>query len=278
MTGSGAGPPGAPRMRADGEAGGPRRRRVVAVVARPGTTAATRPLVAALARHVDVRALGRAPDPDAVLVTHPRALDRAPPGRPTAVIDGGVVRVGDVGLALPGPAAVSTAAAPPLAPHVRRRWRQRLELDPHLIVQTAALAPDDVPTGLAVAAAAVVDGSHLPLALALGCPVVTDEVTASAVGAVAQVHVVLGSRAEAELLARDERRAAGLSRRAHELARDSLDPDVTVGRLLRLWGWPPSDLTACLGRALDELGTGGGATIRGRGTDALAFSRPTSPT
>lgn len=262
---------GVPPATSDVGDGGREGRKVVAVVAWPGSTEAVRPLVAALARHVEVRALSRAPAPDAVLITHPRARHRAPAGLRDAVVDGDVLRVGTAALPLPGSTSVATAAWPPLAPHVRARWRQRLGLDPDLVIATVAWSPDDVPTGLAVAAAAVVDRLRLPLALALGCPVVTDAAAAEAVGAADGDHVVVGGWIEAEALARDQRTAARLSRRARQLARDRLDPDVTVGRLLAQWGWVPSSPGARLQRALDELGTGPSAPIRRRCRDALVF-------
>jgi len=251
-------------------------RPVVAVVAWPGTTAAVRPLVAALARRVDVRTADRAPEADAVLVTDRRALDRAPGGRPTAVVDGAALQVGDDHVSLPCTPVVATATLPPLAPHVRRRWRQRLGLDPDLVVDTVALAPDDVPTALAVVAAALVGLRDLPTALALGCPVVTDASSAAAVGAADGDHVVVGERGDAVALALDDRRAARLSRRGRDLAGQRLDPDMAVRRLLRLWDLEPRG--SGLATALDDLGTAAGAPIRRRAAAALTFSRPSGGT
>ena len=178
-------------------------RPLVAVACSPGTSGGLRPLAGALARWVDLRALGRAGDaPDAVLASDPDSLARARtvlglrPGTRTAVVVGGdlLVRGPDdreVVLPLPKGPGVDSASLPPLAPHVRRRWRERFGLAPALVVDTAALAPHDVPTALAVAAAAVVDRNHLPTALALGCPVATD---ASAAAAVAPRWVTLSGR------------------------------------------------------------------------------------
>ncbi len=263
---------------------GPVARPVVAVVATPGSTAAARPLVAALARRATVRAGGRAVRPDALLLTHPAARrgDRAVP---SAAVDGLLVLARDADghalgepLPCPGPDVVATAAWPPLAPHVRRRWRQRLGLDPDLVVDTVALDPVDVPTALAVAAAAVVDRRDLPLALALGCPTVTDAGAASAVGAEPDVDVVVGDRAAAVALAADDVRAARLSRRGRALAVARLDPEVTAAALLDRWGLGPAATPlARLDAALAELGTAPGAPVRARAASATALLAPSDP-
>jgi hypothetical protein len=255
---------------------------VVAVVAAPGGTEAVRPLVRALARHVDVRAADRAPDPVAHLVAGAAALDQVPEGAPVAVAeeDRLAIRRGDAAQVVDlvtGPT-VDTASWPPLPPHVRRRWRQRLGLDPDLVVDTAALDPDDVPTALAVAAAAVVAEPDLPLALALGCPsVVGAEAAAAAVGAVDELHVVVGGRPEAEALAADDRRAALLSRQARRLARDTLDPARPADVLLRAWGIAPTGPVARVDERLAELGTAPAGPVRRRVADALAPFTAESP-
>ncbi|WCO65504.1 hypothetical protein PO878_13455 [Iamia majanohamensis] len=258
------------------------RRPVVGLVARPGTTAAARPLVAALARRATVRASGRAPEADALLLTHPAAGGPAP-GRPTAVVDGDLVlvRAAD-GSALgqplvrPGPDVVATAALPPVAPHVRRRWRERLGLDPDLVVDTLALDPLDVPTALAVAAAAVVERRDLPVALALGCPTVTDASAAAAVGAEPGRDLEVGDRAVAVALAADEARAAALSRRGRALAERRLDPEVTAAALLDRWGLGPRPTPLRrLEAALEDLGTAPGAPVRARARAATDLFAPT---
>lgn len=262
------------------------RRPVVGLVARAGTTAEARPLVAALARRATVRASGRAPDADALLLTHPSAGEPEP-GPPTAVLDGDLVlvRAAD-GAALgaplvrPGPDVVATAALPPVAPHVRRRWRERLALAPDLVVDTLALDPRDVPTALAVAAAAVVERRDLPVALALGCPTVTDASAAVAVGAEPGRDVEVGDRGAAVELASDEARAATLSRRGRALAVGRLDPEVTALALLDRWGLGPEPTPSVrLEAALRDLGTAPGAPVRGRAAAAthLFASVPTAP-
>lgn len=259
-------------------------RPVVALVGSPGSTAPLRTLVAALAREVEVASLGRAVVPDAVLVADRAALRRAPAGIPTAVVDGWLAHVvvdgaeaGPV-VVLPGAHPVATARWPPIAPHVRRRWRSRLGLAPDLVVDTAALGSNDVRTALAVVAAAVVDGRHLPLALALGCPTATDGASARSVGAVDGEQLVVGDRAAATALARNDVRAARLSRAGREHAVGHLDPDVAARALLRAWGLSTAVLP--LERVevvLDELGTAAGAPVRARVAAALDIFRPLQP-
>lgn len=259
-------------------------RPVVALVGSPGSTAPLRTLVAALAREVEVASLGRAVVPDAVLVADRAALRRAPAGIPTAVVDGWVAHVvvdgaeaGPV-VVLPGAHPVATARWPPIAPHVRRRWRSRLGLAPDLVVDTAALGSNDVPTALAVVAAAVVDGRHLPLALALGCPTATDGASARAVGAVDGEQLVVGDRAAATALACNDVRAARLSRAGREHAVGHLDPDVAARALLRAWGLTTAVLPLeRIEIVLDELGTAAGAPVRARVAAALDILRPLQP-
>lgn len=172
------------------------------------------------------------------------------------------------------------AALPPLAPHVRLRWRQRLGLAPDLVVDTAALAPADVETALAVAAAAVVDGAHLRLALALGCPAVTEPAAAAALRAVDGDHVVVGGRSDAVALAADPVRAARLSHRGRVLVEGAADPPT-------LDGWTRhaqvsvqssrADPGAAVVVALDELGTAPSAPIRARAAAALEGFGPPGP-
>jgi hypothetical protein len=259
-------------------------RPVVALVGSPGSTAPLRTLVAALARDVEVISLGRAVAPDAVLVADRVALRRAPAGVPTAVVDGRVAYgatdgpEGGQAIALPGAHPVATARWPPIAPHVRRRWRERLGLAPDLVVDTAALGPDDVPTALAVAAAAVVEARHLALALCLGCPTVTDGAAARAVGAIDDQQLVVGDRAAATALAHDDVRAARLSRAGRAHAVRHLDPDVAACALLRAWRLTTAVLPIeRVEVILDELGTAAGSPVRARVAAALDLLRPLDP-
>lgn len=251
-------------------------RPVLGVVA-SGTTEAARPLVRALARHVEVRALDRSPGPVAVAALAVGADAVAPAGLPVARVDAGAVSVGDTTVALPTGTPVDTASLPPLAPHVRRRWRQRLGLPPVLVVDTAALVLDDVPTALAVAAAAVVDEPHLPLALALGCPTVTSADAAARLG-VTDV-VVVGERAEAEALAGDDHRAARLSRQGRAAAVARLDAAAAADAVVAALGLGPAPTPAVLADArMAELGTAPAAPIRRRVAAGLAlFTAPGGP-
>ncbi|HEU5151006.1 MAG TPA: hypothetical protein VFU19_10940 [Iamia sp.] len=217
---------------------------------------------------------------DAYLVVGARARHRVPAGARVAVVEGDRLTTGDRTLTLvPGPA-VDTAAWPPIPPHVRRRWRQRLGLPDDLVVATAALDPDDVPTALAVAAAAVVVEPDLPLALALGCPSVVTAEAAEAVGVADGRHVVVGGHPEAVALAADEHRAARLSYRGVRLAREALDPARAADALLRAWGLVPTSPVARFDERLDALGTARTGPIRRRVADALALmtAPPTTPT
>lgn len=261
-------------------------RPVVALVAAPGATTGLVPFVAALARRVEVRSLGRAPSPAAVLVmgNGGPASSGVPPGLAVAMVEDGVVRVLDSegteveggALAVPGAPGVATATLPPVAPHVRRRWRQRLGLDPDLVIDTLALTPEDVPTALAVAAAAVVERRHLSVALALGCPVVAAADDAAVVGAVDGEHVVVGDRHHATAVAGDEAWAARLSRQGRELAVARLDPDVCASAVLDRLGLG-SSAEEPVAAALDELGTAPGAPIRARLAQVLAASPELQP-
>ncbi len=253
-----------------------RHRRVVAVLAERGATAPLRGLVAALSTTVEVRAASRALAPDAVLATSATAARRAPDGVPVAVLDGGRLRVeGAEPIELPAGPTIATSAWPPLAPLVRRRWRERLGLAPDLVVAVEEISADDRPTALAVAAAAVVGSADLPLALALGCPTVTSASTAAAIGAVAGVHVVVGGRVEAETVAVDDARAASLSRHGRALAVDALDAERAAALLLAAWGFG-ADLgpVARVDARLAELGTAPATPIRRRVADALALFAP----
>lgn len=259
-------------------------RPTVAVVAVAGTTEAVRPLIRGLAHHAEVRSLGRAERPDAILATHPGATVAVVTGCPLAIVEDGQVTVrGEHGrslgppLALPGPEAVDTAVLAPLAPHVRRRWRERLALRPDLVIDTAALDRADVSTALAVAAAAVVDRHDLPMALALGCPTVTDQGAARSVGAEPGRDLVVGGWADAVALAEDEPRAARMSRRARGLAVKRFDPLAAAHSLLELWGLVEhADPTSRMEATLGELDTAPVAPVRRRVADALALFSSTA--
>jgi hypothetical protein len=251
---------------------------VAVVAAGPGATEPLRPLVRALAGRVDVRSADRAPTPAAYLVAGAGALGMVPDGARVAVADCGRLTIGRGDAAedvdLPTGPGVDSAAWPPVPPHVRRRWRARLGLAEDLVVDVEAIAPEDVPTALTVAAAAVVPAAHLPLALALGCPTVTPAGAAADVGAADDTHVVVGGRAAADALAGDEYRCAVLSREGRHLAVTALDPRRTAEALVRVWGLVPTGPVARLDERLSELGTAPASPMRRRVADAVAALPP----
>ncbi|QYG92587.1 hypothetical protein HC251_09155 [Iamia sp. SCSIO 61187] len=257
----------------------PAPRPVVAVVAAgPGATDPLRPLVRALASHVEVRSADRSATPAAYLVAGAAALGTVPDDVPVAVAEDGRLVIGRgegaVDVDLPAGVGVDSAAWPPVPPHVRRRWRARLGLADDLVVDVRAIDPDDVPTALTVAAAAVVPAAHLPLALALGCPAVTTASAAAAVGAVDGLHVVVGDRAAADALAGDDRRCALLSRQGRHLAVTALDPRRAAEALVRGWDLAPTGPVARLDQRLSELGTAPASPVRRRVAEAVAALPP----
>lgn len=238
----------------------------------------------ALAVRVEVWSADRCPAPDAVLVAGSAAASRAPDGVPRAELDGAVLRVTTRTGAAADPMAVPVAppdgpAGPPIPPHVRRRWRERLGIDPDLVVDVAALTAADRPTALAVAAAAVVPADALALALSLGCPTVARRADAAAIGAHrGEVEVVDGrdpTLTDARALAADDRAAARLSRVAAAWAHRR-SPDSAASALLDAWGLSggagvlpcPRDLVPA---RLDELGTAPAAAVRARTEAALGL-------
>lgn len=103
---------------------------------------------------------------------------------------------------------------------------------------------DDVLAALSLAAAAVVTGPMVPLALALGTPVVTSPVSAERLGLHPglEVQVVAGRRradAAARALANDPRRATELSRRARRFAEHHLDLGHAAEIVAERLGLPP---------------------------------------
>lgn len=105
---------------------------------------------------------------------------------------------------------------------------------------------DDVLAALSLAAAAVVTGPMVPLALALGTPVVTSPVSAERLGLHPdlEVQVVAGRRradAAARALAADPTRAAELSRRARRFAEHHLDLGHPAEIVAERLGLPPAE-------------------------------------
>lgn len=155
----------------------------------------------------------------------------------------------------------------PVSPFVRARWRRRLGLSHHTVVDLREGLPGgDVPvaTVVALAAAIVASDDTALLALALGTPTVFESGTADRLGldthTEADAFVVESAEnalPRANLLADDLSRAAGLGRRARRLAEESFSTEGTArslaGRLGMTTPAPPG-LTG-VARALDELRT-----------------------
>lgn len=251
------------------------------------------PLVLALARWCEPRAASPGQtEVSAWLASGPaaRGLDRARrSGLPTAVVDWPTAGLGaEVVLVSPGGdrvtvphPGVAAGQAWPTPPFVRWRWRRRLGLGEHLVLDPAEVDDRLVPTVLALASAVVVTGEHLLPALAWGQACVTDEPGASSCGATDGAEVVVSSPARARDvaldLAADMDRAAALGRRGRRLAesRDLASAARAVARLLGVV--PAGDLTSVAGRRLDELWTPPEAAVRTRVAQALDLLLPTAP-
>jgi hypothetical protein len=162
-----------------------------------------------------------------------------------------------------------------MTPFVRARWRQRLGLPDRLVVRVGisdgdGLADDVVPTALALASAVACGQRWLVEAMAWGAPVVTDAVSAAAVGATADVEVAVADPGQlseaATALAGDDPRAAALGRAARRLVErrhDTSRPPVEVAERLGLL--PPTDgLASRVGARLSELWTPSTASVVGR--------------
>ena len=115
------------------------------------------------------------------------------------------------------------------SPLERAAERDRLGLPPQLVVAVDhPTVTDDIATILTVAAAAVVTGPLVPLALALGAPVITSPETAQRLGLRPGVEVEVASgRLTADRAARaiatDLERAGMLSQRGRRFAEHHLD-------------------------------------------------------
>jgi hypothetical protein len=248
----------------------------------------TPPVAAVLATGAAVPGLGRVladrPGPVAVWVDDEGELSVADAADVVVTSSPAVAAaVGPRALALPR-AAVDVGAIAPVPPFVRARWRRRGALDPSLVVTVGVpgatpLANEDVPTALAVAAAAVVAGPWLVEALALGTPVVTDEASAAELGAEVGADVLVAAPAEAEAAARalaaEPVRAASLSRRARRLVERRFDVAPAAAELAGRLGLDrgAADPLAPIDGALAELRTPPGSRPAARAAEALAALR-----
>lgn len=222
----------------------------VALVATPGSARAAIPFlsVLGLGRHVvswqQLRATGARPDayvatrvellpgltgaPVAVFVNDRPSL-RAAARRDVEVALTSDQRLLDHGAVLVPRSGVDVARWRIRTPDERAAERTRLGLPDVLAVAVDhARISDDVVAALSLASAAVVTGPMVPLALALGTPVVTSPVSAERLGLHPdlEVEVVAGAR-RADLAARDlaadRARAEELSRRGRRFAEHHLD-------------------------------------------------------
>ena len=189
------------------------------------------------------------------------------------------------------PVTRAAAGARFLSPFVRRRVRMARSLPSDVVLDSESghlLWPDrpaplhdhEIDTALACASSAVVLGATSVLrSLAWGTPTVTDGETASAVGAVPDVHVLVGATADirrrlARRLAEDEVAAVTLGWTGRLLVEQRHDVDRAALVLAQRLGLArgPAHVQALLA----ELGTPPGARIQARLADALAFSSSSS--
>lgn len=171
-------------------------------------------------------------------------------------------------------------------PFIRARWRRRLGLDENFTIRVGvpdgSTTPDEaLVASLAVAAAAVVRGEWLPVALMLGTPVVTDKASVDALGIPAEGVCVVADEVSADealiALIESPERVAALSRAASRFAREHLDLGYAARNLMHRLGLarPGLDVRPWhetgLANALDAMNAPCPALIRER---ALALSAP----
>lgn len=275
-------------------------RLVLALLAAPGTSSRAVPLLGLLGAHARVVSWHRRGDlvPDAVLVTSVDSLgllDTAPPTSAAVwvkhhdQVDQAAERGSFLlltakpelvprGAVLVPPVAIEVDRWPAVAPLVRRRRREAAGLpEVHVVKIDGGVEPLGGEDELAMASAAVVSGPATLLALALGTPVVTSTDTARRLGLRPGRDAEVASGPDAALalaeeIARDDARAAGLSRHARRCAEHHLDlgrPAQKVARRLGLIATPLGAL-AHVDDRLAELSTPAGSPTRTRVADALA--------
>ncbi|CAN5639950.1 hypothetical protein BH10ACT1_BH10ACT1_38190 [soil metagenome] len=273
---------------------------VLALAATPATARRAVPFLGVLGRGTEVVSWHRTasgPPPAAVLATSPEVLGDGLPEVPTAVwVDdlaglrfaaahGAEVVLSsredlvDHGAVLVPRAGADVGRWPVLPPVVRTEQRRMLDLpDQFVVAVDHREATDDIVTILALASAAVVTGPLLPLALALGTPVVTGPDTARRFGLRAGVEVEVATGASAadaaaRSLAAWDLGAAALSRRGRRFAEAHLDlahPAAAVRHRLGIGPLPRGGPLGRLSQRLDELSTPADARIRVRVAEAFA--------
>ncbi|QXC62817.1 hypothetical protein KSP35_08580 [Aquihabitans sp. G128] len=277
---------------------------VLALAATPTTARRAVPFLSLLGRGTDVVSWHRtaeAEPPAAVLATSTTVLHGLPEvptavwvddltGLRRAAADGVEVALSsredlvDHGAVLVPGSGIDVARWPVLPPVARAEQRRALDLPEQFVVAVDHREPtDDIVTILALASAAVVTGPLLPLALALGTPVVTGPDTARRFGLQAGVEVEVASGAAAadeaaRSLAAWDLGAAALSRRGRRFAEAHLDlahPAAAVRHRLGLGALPVLGPEGRLAARLDELATPADARIRARADEAaLRFLAP----
>jgi hypothetical protein len=157
--------------------------------------------------------------------------------------------------------ALPASAHPPLTPFVRSRWRERLHLPETMLLRLGVAEPWTGPphaviAALAVCSAAVVHGPRLLTALALGTPTVTDDANATRVGAVSNVHAVVGTPFDSDRLAEDladePRRATAIGWGGRLLVEARHDLDAMARTVLERLGIGPAPFPVAPLATLDE--------------------------
>lgn len=188
-----------------------------------------------------VRGLTGAP---AAVFVHDRASLRAAARHDVEVALSHDQKLIDHGAVLVPRAGVDIACWTVRPPEERLAVRRELGLPEDLAVAVdCQRITDDVVAALSLAAAAVVTGPMLPLALALGTPVVTSPLSAERLDLHPDLEalVVTGRRqadAAARALASDHDRAAELSRRGRRFAEHHLDLGHAAGVVAKRLGLP----------------------------------------
>lgn len=285
---------------------------IVELLVAPGTGERLRPLLPELGRWCDPRASDAAlPDPSARLASSWNATGVADAledsGRPLAVWVASTTdrRAGahvldrcrtivtdDPGVAehfasravLMADSVFALRPVPPLTPFVRARWRRRLGFPSDFVadVRPNGKLPEPalVPTALALCGAAVVTQRWLEDALALGTPVVTDELTALRAGATHDREVVVWHDeplAQARALASDLPRAAALGRAGRRLVErnEQRAPVAELAHRLGLTGGR-GDARTIVDSRLAELTTPPFSRVAMRARTAVAPFLPTA--
>ena len=182
--------------------------------------------------------------PIAVFVSDRETL-RAAARREVAVALAGDRRLLDPGAVHVPRGGVDVGRWPVRTPDERAALRRELGLPEHLAVAVDhPRVNDDVVAALSLAAAAVVTGPLVPLARALGTPVVTSPVSAERLGLHPdlEVEVVAGRRradVAARALAADRARAVERSRRGRRFAEHHLDLGHAATVVAARLGLPP---------------------------------------